>query len=535
MMVNADGRRASCFRTRTQVATEGVSMLSEPRPQPLSEEDQRVFGTLVPQEHYLRRVLRAIDFERFREHMAPAYSPNQGRPAEDPVLMFKLGFLQYHDNLSDRRVMERAQTDVAYRLFLGLPLSCSLPHASSLTYFRGRLGAERHRQLFDELVAQAREHGLVKDRLRLKDATHVIANVAIPSTLRLVAQVREKLLAAAAPYEPLRVEGEQTRVEMIRQSDEGLSQEERLLSRIEHLQGILDWADELPPPAEADAAWQKLLEARQLAHKLLHDQQRKTGRDRTVSSHDPDARYGKHGRWFCGYKLDLSMDADSQIITAIDALLANADEAANATELIGHEEEVQGNDVQGLSIDSIGFDGSRLEEWTDPEGLNLEVTVPPKKEPPTDHFTAADFVEDESGEAVVCPAGHKSYRRNRNEKDTGWMYRFRRATCAACPLLSRCMKQLPQDKSKGRTVTKNDYQPHYDAARAKAETESYRQVRKEHPAVERKLSELTNRHGARRARSRGRPKVQIQMLQTGFVVNVKRMVRLLSGLQGATT
>ena len=52
-------------------------------------------------------------------------------------------------------------------------------------------------QLFDALVGQARQLGLVKDRLRLKDATHIIAGVAVPSTIRLVAQVRDQLLDLA--------------------------------------------------------------------------------------------------------------------------------------------------------------------------------------------------------------------------------------------------------------------------------------------------------------------------------------------------
>ena len=80
--------------------------------------------------------------------------------------MLKLEFLQYHDVLSDRQVMERAQTDVAYRYFLDLGLGDELPDPSSLCVFRGRLGAEGHRGVFQEIVAQAREHGLVKDRLR---------------------------------------------------------------------------------------------------------------------------------------------------------------------------------------------------------------------------------------------------------------------------------------------------------------------------------------------------------------------------------
>jgi N-acetyl-gamma-glutamyl-phosphate reductase len=42
--------------------------------------------------------------------------------------------------------------------------------------------------------------GLVRDRLRLKDATHIIANIAIPSTIRLVAETRDGVLEAAEPF-----------------------------------------------------------------------------------------------------------------------------------------------------------------------------------------------------------------------------------------------------------------------------------------------------------------------------------------------
>ena len=55
-----------------------------------------------------------------------------------------------------------------------------------------------------EMVAPQEHH------LRLKDASHVIADIAVPTTLALVAQARDKLLAAAEPFAAVRVEGERT-------------------------------------------------------------------------------------------------------------------------------------------------------------------------------------------------------------------------------------------------------------------------------------------------------------------------------------
>jgi transposase len=118
-----------------------------------TEADREVFQLLVPAGHYLRRAAQAIDFERFRPLMEPCYSPDPGRPAIEPVLLLKLEFLQYHDRLSDQKVIDGAQVNVAYREFLGLVLMSPLPDPSSLSYFRGRLGAETHRKIFDELGA----------------------------------------------------------------------------------------------------------------------------------------------------------------------------------------------------------------------------------------------------------------------------------------------------------------------------------------------------------------------------------------------
>ena len=104
------------------------------------------------------------------------------------------------------------------------------------------------------------------------------------------------------------------------------------------------------------------------------------------------------------------------------------------------------------------------------------------------------------------------------------IYRFARQTCQACPLLDKCMKNPP--KHFGRNVRKNDYEEEYQRAREKATTEAYASVRAEHPKVERKLGEVMNRHGGRRARYRGAGKVLIQELMACTATNIKRMVRL---------
>ena len=86
------------------------------------------------------------------------------------------------------------------------------------------------------------------------------------------------------------------------------------------------------------------------------------------------------------------------------------------------------------------------------------------------------------------------------------------------------MKELP--KRFGRNVRKNDYAKEYRQVREKASTQAYVSIRSEHPKVERKLGEVLNRHGGRRARYRGAAKVLIQELMACTATNIKRIAKL---------
>jgi Transposase DDE domain len=302
-----------------------------------------------------------------------------------------------------------------------------------------------------------------------------------------------------------------------------------LLQRIVHLRAVVAWAQVICDSAEFAAALpvqqQHLQQALTLACKVLEDRDDPEGKDQVRSVQDPDARLAKHGSFYVGYLVDVSMDADSQIITAMNVLAGGSNEGADAVTLIRQEEQTHGNDVQALSLDGAGYQGPLLHTLTDPQGLNLEVFVPPQDPPSQGGFPAEAFTLSEDQQTLTCPAGQTAYYRRRAWTDRGWQFYFLRATCAGCPLQSQCVPVLPQ--TRGRGVIKNDYEADYQAARAQAKTPAYEQVRREHPAIERKFAELVRRHGARRARYWRHPKVLLQQLLTGWVVNIKRVVKLL--------
>src|SRR3954470_4999808 len=219
-----------------------------------TERDLVVFEKLIPADHYLRRLKVAIDFEPCRALVADCYAAGMGAPAVDPVRLLKLSLLQFQYDLSDSQVLRQAQVNVAFRFFLDLSLDSPLLVPSLLSQFRTRLGVERFTGVFNDLLRQARAHGLVKDRLRLKDATHLIANIAIPSTLQLVAQTREQVLVAAEGFAASEVAGQRAQIDAMRTATADLRDEQRLLARVTHLRVLGVWGEQGQQRLRAAAA-----------------------------------------------------------------------------------------------------------------------------------------------------------------------------------------------------------------------------------------------------------------------------------------
>jgi transposase len=495
------------------------------------QQDLEFYEHLLPPEHPLDDALRLIPWESFTPLLESYYSPGVGQPAIPPLLFLKLEFLRYFHRLSDREVISRAVTDAAFRWFLQIPVACTLPHPTSLVYFRGRLGVEGFNKIFDQLVTLARQAGLIRDRLRLKDASHVIANIAVPSTRMLLAQLRERMLDEVRKIDSIVATGFEIELDLIRKQTVNEEGDIQLQRRVELLQQILAFLQSQPTPADSDSdpVWLQRKRICDLASKILDDTAHPGNGDRILSLVDPDARRGRHGQWYDGYSIDISMDADSNLITAVDVLVAGGDEAKSAVNLIKSEHEAQGNQVENLSIDGVGFNGPMLRELESPEGLNVKVFTPTREAGSKELVSVHEFPLSGDGKSVTCPAGQRSSTYQRDAKRHRTYFQFRRDTCVGCALLAKCKPTLGDGVYGGRGVTKNDYEAEHERARARTKTEAYAAVRREHPAIERKLNEVMNQQGARHAKYWGKQKTTAQALMTCFTVNVKRIGKLLIG------
>lgn len=134
---------------------------------------------LVPRDHLLRQIDEHINFEFINEICAPYYCKDNGRPAVEPVILFKILFMGYLYGIrSERRLIEEINCNIAYRWFLGYGLTDKIPDASVIWQNRRRRykGTDVAQQIFDRIVEQAIEKGLVDGEILYTDSTHLKAN-----------------------------------------------------------------------------------------------------------------------------------------------------------------------------------------------------------------------------------------------------------------------------------------------------------------------------------------------------------------------
>ncbi len=165
--------------------------------------DRYVYENHVPWDHELVRIDREVDFSFVEGETRDLYEEDMGRPSWPPEVLFRVLFLEYYSNLSDVEVSGQCQYNLLYRWFVGLKVGEGTPDDTTLVVFRKRLGQERVERFFNRINEQAKSKGLLVGRHQIFDATPMIANVAIPSTVGLLRQARKKVLRVIGKKYPV--------------------------------------------------------------------------------------------------------------------------------------------------------------------------------------------------------------------------------------------------------------------------------------------------------------------------------------------
>lgn len=499
-----------------------------PKPPQSSFYGSYLYDRIIPQDHLLRKINQVVDFSFVHDLVRDRYTPDFGRPAEDPEFMLRLCLLQYLYGDSDRQVIENARVNLAYKYFLGLAVDEEVPDDTTISYFRARrLGEEKFRKVFENIVQQCIDKGLVKGKRQIVDSTHVVADIAITSLTQLLLMSRRNVLQAVEKQDCKMAERLGLRELLRPQQVKFTSKEKGLEQEMEAAKALLDGATEALGRGKLKVT-NDLKAHLELLEKAVADRE-DIGKDRLVSLIDPDARMGrKESKRWAGYKGHLVVEEDSEIITAVETTPANAADGSQLKGLLRQQEQAFSLVPEELSGDKAYDSGKNL-ELLDSKGIvgTIQLTRKANHIGP-DLFTVEDFQYDADSHTLSCPGGcvapysARALVDNELQKRKGTVFQFSPEQCTACDLKARCHRS-----HRGRSVYISYYQPLFQEMKERLETEAGQEASRSRVKIEHRVADLTRYCGMRRSRYRGLLRVRIHTLLAAIVSNVKRMARML--------
>lgn len=438
---------------------------------------------LVPENHFLRKLDRLVDFSFIREQTRAYYCHNNGRPCIDPVVLVKyllIGFLYGIE--SERRLEQEIQVNMAYRWFLGLDLDERVPDHSTLSQNRRRRfhGKALYRILFLQIVRKCMEKGLVDGKLIVTDSTHVKANASRRSEYVIeVEQAARGYLSKLDEYE----EAERRRLE-----NAGRIPIKEPVSRRE------------PSP--------------------------KT-RSKRVSRTDPEAGFYKRkgkpeGMHYLSHQ---SVDAAHGIIVDVYATPGNVTDTTPYVERIDAIRRSLGLTIESAGADS-GYDVSLVHQQMQERGIRFYTPINHDRPNYKSSFTRSDFSYEADTDTYQCPAGKglSLKRLQRNEYGVYREYRAEKSDCQMCPYRNACLTGSFPSRRLQVNIFEAAVKKNHDADGSAGHREA---LRLRQIWCEGSFAAQKARHNLRRLLRRGLEAAEEHCLLSATALNLKRMVNCL--------
>jgi hypothetical protein len=464
-----------------------------------------------------------------------------GRRSVPPRIVAVVMVLQRLFGLSDREAVEAFEFDARWKYACG-GLDFDYPGFvhTVLVDMRARLDrSERPRRIFEVSLDAARRAGIVSAK-RVLDSTPLYDAVATQDTVTMIRSAIRQLVDAADDDLEAELRGVLTRDDDYASGGKPVcdwddpAAREQLVAELATdafaCLGVLDGRDltvEVGRAAEllATVVGQDLEESDDGRFRIA----RKVAKDRMISTVDPDARHGHktQARGFDGYKGHVAVDPDSEIITDTVVTPGNAGDASVAEDLIGDllDDDERADDAKVYGDSAYGT--GEFQQHLDDNDIDSGCRTQPPAPLPGGLFNKDQFDIDLANDTVTCPAGVTVSTR-RGVHGDGIAYFGEH--CITCPLRSQCT-----NAREGRSIRVNVFEAALARARQRQTNPDWQaDYRANRPKVERKLAHLMRRrHGGRRARMRGRPKIDADFNLLAAAANLARLAAL--GLRSTPT
>lgn len=431
---------------------------------------------LVPQDHLLRLIDKAIDWNFIYSLVQEKYSPNKGRPSMDPVMLIKIPFIQYLYGIrSMRQTMKEIEVNVAYRWFLGLEMMDKVPHFSTFgkNYTRRFQDTDLFEQIFSYILEQCYKFKFVDPREVFVDSTHVKAHAN-----------NKKMQKRIAKEETLFYEE--------------LLKEEISKDRQEHgKKPLKEKEDDFTPPSSGGAKEPAMVKS---------------------STTDPESgwfRKGEHKHVFA-YSVETACDRNGWIL----GYTVSPGNLHDSRTFKGLYDKIKGIGIETLVADA-GYKTPGIAKLLIDDGIK---PLLPYKRPMTKDgfFYKSEYIYDEYYDCYICPNDKVLEYRTTN-RDGYREYKSSGSECESCPYLSRCTESRDHVK----TVTRHIWEPYMELCEEIRHTTGMKELyalRKE--TIERIFGTAKENHGFRYTQMIGKARMEMKVGLTFACLNLKKLAKM---------
>ena len=430
---------------------------------------------IVSEDHLLRLVDKHIDFSFIRNKVKQLYS-HTGRPSIDPEVLIRMLLIGYlYGITSERRLCEEIKMHIGYRWFVGLNLEDKVPDHSTFSKNRHERfsGDNIFQEIFDEIVTQCINQGLLTGRHLSIDSTHLRANASFKSMEPIVVEMKPK----------------------------------------EYIDTI-----ERENPVE-NKPWEPDDEYPHRGQKISND----THRSKT----DPDARLSKKSSKSAtqlSHSATYVMDNKSRIIVAADIgkpdLTTDCNIAVKQIRRLKWRHRIK---PDSIGVDK-GYSSGEFIHALDSEEIDPHIPVRDyRSRNDKGIYPISTFTFDNDRNVFICPEEKELRYWGIHKHSKQHVYRARIKDCKICSSKTACTRD------RARSLSFHIYEDSINKARQLNETKEYRLSQRMRKRIEELFGEAKEFMGLRRAKFRTIKFVKEQVLMTATAQNIKRMVKLLSG------
>lgn len=481
-----------------------------------------LYDIVISKDNKLRQLKELVDFSFVYDMLKDKYTLNNGRPGYEPEQMFKYLLLKVMYELSDRDLVERARTDLAFKYFLNLAPEDDVIDSSSLTKFRKlRLTDD---SLMDTLLAKTIE---IASKNNINIGSSIIVDSTHSESKYHSTSSREHMLEICKKLRRLSYEVDEKMKEKMPQkpsySKQGLFEE------------VTKYCQDVINVVSSEAKLmikENIKETINFLQEIVDD----TNEQLTYSK-DEDAKIGHKtaDTNFFGYKTHIAM-TEKRIITAATVTTGEKHDGKELQALVEHSK------ANGAKVEAVIGDGAYSEkdniEYANENEFKLVAKLSRTVVEGNKHKVEFDYNKD--AKRYVCLAGHMAIRvalhgKKKSEDGDTPLYEthyFDVEKCKNCPFKDKCGYKGGASKTYSVTIKKAQIHEDYQT---KQDTQEYIDLAKNRYMIEAKNAELKSCHGYDHCTYNGLKGMKLQAAVTLFAVNLKRILKLKDECSATTT